>query len=151
MIATNEAALTDLLRDAIVAIVPRLTTKQAQRWKPYERAVSGSSTTRRFRLIWTAGMAGLQPGGAMAGDIFEHFGELRVRTDYAGVHQTQTELIIDDFHQIGDALTKTKGTTTGVVLVIRVRTEYADDSAEDDDTVLVDHIYTVRYMRRLHL
>jgi hypothetical protein len=150
MIATNEETLAELFTTAIIAIAPRLTYKGAEGWKPYNREVDGASRTRRFRLVWPPGATGLQPRGTSAGDIFEHFAELRVRTDYAGEHAKQQHLIIDDFHQLADTLSATKAGNNGVVLVERLRTAPVV-GGESDDVVKVDHIFTVRYMRRIQL
>lgn len=149
MIPTNEETLSDLFTAAIIAITPRTQYKGAEGWKPYQREVDAPTTTRRFRLLWEEG--GLQVGGAMAGDIIEHFAELRVRTDYAGSHAQHMYAVIDDFHQLGDVLTATKATDNGVVLVTRQRVEHVGVGDESSDVIKVDHVYTVRYMRRIQL
>ena len=149
MIATTEESLTELFTDAIIALTPRLTFKGGELWKAYNREVSGPSTTRRFRLVWEAG--NIFPGGAMAGDVFEHAALLRVRTDYAGEHAAQQHIMIDDFHQLGDALTATKATDNGVMLVTRLRVEERVGNTDDTDVVQIDHVYQVRFMRRIQL
>jgi len=150
MIATNEETLGDLFTAAIVGITPRLTYQGAEGWKPYERETSNPTISRRFRLVWEAG--NLRPGGAMFGSIHEHEATLRVRTDYAGVHDRVELVAIDDFHQLADTLTTLKANDNGLQLVTRLRVEAEiGDTQEGDDVVRVDHVYSVRYMRRIQL
>ena len=149
MIATNEDSLTELFTTAIVGLTPRLTYKGAEEWRPYDRAVSGPSRTRRFRLIW--GAPNLQPRAGMAGQIIEHVAEMRVRTDYAGEHAQQQFIIIDDFHQLGDTLTALKASDNGVQLVTRLRIEQRVGKTDTDDVVQIDHVFAVRFMRRIQL
>lgn len=149
MVATNESELTELFEPAIAGITPRLQYKGAMGWKPYSQAKSGpAGGTRWFRLLWSAG--NVQPGGAVAGDLIEHFAELRVRTDYGGEHAKNETLMIDDFHQVADTLTSLKAGNNGVMLVTRQRVEYVAGD-ENEDVVQVDHVMTVRYMRRIQL
>ena len=149
MIATNEDTLSDLFRDAIVGITPRIAFKGGERWKPYERPVEGPSRTRRFRLIWQAG--GVQPRGAMAGQAIEHNATLRVRTDYVGTVDGNQHVIIDDFHQLRDVLSNLKASATGVVLVEAQRVQEYFGDTDSDDVVVVDHTYQVRFMRTAQL
>lgn len=151
MIATTENVLTEAFTDAIIALVPRLLYKGAESWKSYERERSLPSRTRAFRILWTAG--GLQPRGAMFGHVFEHWGECRIRTDYAGEHSKQQHIVIDDFHQIGDALTvlKDSSESNGIMVVERIAPRPVRGEPTENDVVRVDHTYRVRYMRSIRL
>jgi hypothetical protein len=149
MIATNEETLGTLFKDAITGLTPRLTYQGAKSWKPYDRAVSGPSRTRRFRLLFEAG--NVFPSGAMAGPIIEHECILRVRTDYAGEHAKQQHILIDDFHQLGDTLTALKASDNGLTLVTRLRVEETEGEIDEDDVIQIDHVFAVRYMRTIQL
>lgn len=146
MIATTTAELTTLFTAAIVAITPTLAYKGAQGWRPYDRKVETPTTTRRFRLAWEAG--GRQPGGTMAAPIHEYFAFLRVQTDYAGEHAKQQHILIEDFYQLEETLTAAKATDNGVVMVEGLRIEGDQDGK---DVVQIDHVFRVRYMRRIQL
>lgn len=148
MIATNEAVLTGIVTEAVTALTPRLQYKGAEKWKPHDRD-TGPATTRRFRVLMGAG--NLQPRGAMAGHIFEHFAELRIRTDYAGDHAQQQHIVTDDFHQIGDALTALKDASeaNGIVVVERIAPRAVRGRVDDTDTIQIDHTYRIRYMRNI--
>jgi hypothetical protein len=146
---TNEDTLSDLFRDAIVGVSPRIAFKGGERWKPYERPVEGASRTRRFRLIWESG--GIQPRGAMAGQAIEHQAVLRVRTDYVGTADGNQHAMIDDFHQLRDTLSNLKATNNGVVMVTGLRVQEVRGGTDSDDVVVVDHTYQVRYMRNAQL
>lgn len=149
MIATNESVLTDAFTDAIVALTPRLVFKGAESWKPYKRGDSGPTRTRRFRILWDAG--NIQPRGAMAGHVIEHYATCRIRTDYAGEHAEQQHVIIDDFHQIGDALTMLKDSSdaNGLIVVERLQPQEVFGEIDDTDVVRIDHTYRVRFMRSI--
>lgn len=146
MVPTNTDALATLFRAAILAIEPRLQYQGAARWIAYDRKEGAANRTRRFRLAWEAG--GRQPGGCMAGPDHEYFAFLRVQTDYAGEHAKQQHILIEDFYQLEESLTATKATDNGVVLVEGLRIEGDPDGK---DVVQIDHVFRVRYMRRIRL
>lgn len=155
---TTENELTDLFRATIVALVPRVTYKGAEGWKPYNRENANASTTRRFRQLWAFG--GIVPGGAMAGTAFEVFSTLRIRTDYAGDNDRAQYLVIDDALQLQDVLSALKSTETdhGLVLVTWQSSDPANDvdpstdsPTDTDDVVRIDHTFEIRYIRRLQL
>lgn len=146
MIATNTETLTTLFEAAIQAITPTLQYQGAAGWIAHDRKEAASTRTRRFRLSWEAG--GRQVGGAVAGDISEYFAYLRVHTQYAGEHAKQQHILIEDFYQLEETLTGTKAADNGVVLVEGLRIEGDPDGK---DAVQVDHVFRVRYMRRIAL
>jgi hypothetical protein len=149
MIATNEETLSGLFSQAIIGITPSITYKGSEGWKPYDRAVGGATRTRRFRLLWEPGS--LVERGAMAGNVFETEAILRVRTDYTG-DQAKTQFVwIEDFHQIGNVLTQIKATNNGVMLVTRQSVQEILGESDSDDVVQIDHVYSVRFMRAMHL
>jgi len=154
--ATTEEALSEVFVDTIRGLAPRITYKGGEAWKPYTREAANASTTRRFRIVWQSG--GIQPGGAVGGRIIECFAEVRVRTDYAGSHEKQQFAIMDDFFQLQDELSRLKapGSSSGVVLVTGERWEPAPEvdltmvpALDSTDVVKIDHVFTVRYMRRI--
>lgn len=154
--ATTEEELTALFEETIRGLSPRITYKGGEAWKPYSREVANATTTRRFRLVMLTG--GIQDGGALGGGNVEMFGELRVRTDYAGDHAKLQHIIADDFVQLWQELSRLKRPTNanGVVLVEGLRYEPAvqvDDSLEppldSNDVIKIDHVFRVRYMRRI--
>jgi len=146
MIATTEETLDEMFVAAIVAMDPRRQYKGAERWKPYDRKVSGPARTRAFRLIW--GTPRLRRGGAIFGSIFEHEAELRVRTDYVGTHDKVQFVINDDLLQLRDTLSTLKANDNGLELVEAVRHDRRGYN-EDEDTVQIDHVLLVRYMRSI--
>lgn len=155
---TTENELTDLFKATIVALVPRVTYKGAEGWKPYNRENANASATRRFRLLWAFG--GIVPGGAMAGLAIEVFSTLRIRTDYAGDNDRAQYLVIDDALQLQDVLSalKSAGTDHGLVLVTWQSSDIATDAdpstdspTETDDVIRIDHTFEIRYIRRLQL
>jgi hypothetical protein len=147
MVPQTERELSRLLEATIVAIVPRSTYHADKPWKPYNRSVSEPTTTRHFTLRWEAG--DLEDPGASAGHIFEINALLIVRTDYAGEHYEQQFIINDDFHQVGDALFMAAAPDNSLVLVERVRTRPFKGDPQTDDVVQVDHVYKVRFMKRI--
>lgn len=147
MIATTEEALRDLFRDAILDMTPRLTYEGAEEWKYYEKEVGGPSRTRRFRIIF--GDPELRTGGAMAGHVFEHEIEVRIRTDYAGNHAETNLISIDDFLQLRDVLSGLKASDNGLVVVTPVNRRIRDSFTESSDVTQVDHTFRCRYMRSI--
>lgn len=147
MIATNEETLAELFTDAIIGIVPRMTYKGAESWKPYEREVGNPTRTRRFRIVIRRPQ--LVSGGASAGYNFEHSAELRVRTDYVGDHSKVQFTVADDFMQLRDVLSGLKATDNGVMVVEAVDYRERDSFTLDDDILLVDHVFRCRYMRSI--
>lgn len=144
MVATNEQELAELFEEAIVGITPRLQHQGSKDWKFYKKEVGNPSRTRRFKLLLRNPR--LRPGGAVAGNIMEHQCELRVRTDYAGDPSETQHMVSDDFLQLRDVLSTLKASDNGLILVEADRS--TRDSFDDTSAVMVvDHIYSVRYMR----
>lgn len=144
MIGTNTDALTDLFREAIVGIVPTITYKGAEGWKPYNREAAGPSTTRRFRIGWSAGSF-FSPGIFTDG-VVETLCECRIRTDYAGNADEMQHAIIEDYHQLCETLAALKSPSNGLMLVERDGVIFRDGDP-DNDVVQVDHTFQVRYLR----
>lgn len=144
MTPTTTDALTDLFRAAIVSITPTIVYKGAEEWKPYDREVSGPSTTRRFRIGWSAGS--IFTPGIYTNGVVETTAECRIRTDYAGDHNEMQHAIIEDYHQLCERLASLKGPSNGLMLVERDRLIFRDGD-EDSDVVQVDHTFQVRYLR----
>lgn len=156
MTATTEEALSELFETTIASLTPRITYKGGEAWKPYKREVANATTTRRFRLVWASG--GIQERAAVGGGNVEMFAELRVRTDYAGSNDKTQFIIVDDFIHLWQELSRLKAPplNNGVVLVEGLRYEAApqvDDSLEppldSNDVIKIDHVFRVRYMRRI--
>ncbi len=156
MTATTLEALGELFETTIAGLTPRLLYKGGEAWKPYKREVANATTTRRFRLVWSGG--GIQERAAVGGGNVEMFAELRVRTDYASSNDKGQFVIEDDFVHLWQELSRLKAPplNNGVVLVEGIRYEPApqvDDGLEppldSNDVIKIDHVFRVRYMRRI--
>jgi hypothetical protein len=145
MIPTNEKELTELFRTAIIGITPRLQFKGAEKWKPYDRSNSGALTTRRFQLVRTTGLPVMDGTGIFTTRVCETMFELRVRTDYAVPHQHRGDIVPDDFHQLMETLGDLKSSDNGLIRVLPVGVDEQGD--DDSDNIVVDHIFTVFYLR----
>lgn len=148
MTPSTEAELSELFAAAIESLEPRTQSGQALKWQHYERPNEKPTTTRRFRLVWTAG--NIQPGGARAGNAIETWATLRVEADYAGEVSEQQFRIADDFHQLGDALANLRGPDNGLITVERQRTVPVLGDPGRDDNVRVAHLFNVRFIRAIY-
>lgn len=149
MTPSTEEQLTDLFAASIREITPRIAYKGAETWKVHARPDAAPTTTRRCRLIWAAG--NVQPRGARAGDAIETFASLRIQTDYVGEVSKMQFAIADDLHQLGDTLAGLRGPDNGLITVERVRTVPVMGRPGTDDAVRVDHVFNVRFIRRIQL
>jgi hypothetical protein len=149
MIATDEEGLAELFETAIIGITPRKQYKGAEGWKPHDRETSAPTRTRRFRLLLRRPRLYTGPGGAAAGNVFEHECELRVRTEYAGEHAKQQFILADDFMQLRDVLSNLRADDNGVLVVEPVDYRERPNFDASSDVTKIDHIFNVRYMRSI--